>query len=82
MLFSTGADSILERSMEGDVGVDAAIESYATERDVGEFLENLQRLANTANTTMLTVKTAKRELLHHSLEMLVKQGQISQKGEI
>ena len=41
-----GAASVYNRSSEGDALVDAAIEQYANDRDVAEFLETLQILAS------------------------------------
>jgi hypothetical protein len=38
-----GAD-VYERALHGDSLLDAAIESYAKDRDVSEFLETLQIL--------------------------------------
>merc|ERR1711991_1269579 len=40
-----GADAVFKRAQEGDALLDAAIEQYANDRDVGEFLETLQLLA-------------------------------------
>ena len=40
------ATRLFERAKAGDVLVDAAIESYATDRDVADFLDTLQILAN------------------------------------
>ena len=40
-----GADAVWKRALKGDALVDAAIEQYANDRDVGEFLETLQLLA-------------------------------------
>jgi hypothetical protein len=76
-----GAETLLKRSLKGDASVDAAIDNYASERDVGEFLKTLQRLANTTVSSMETISSAKRELLQHSLDMLIKQGQVSKKGK-
>ena len=42
----TRANSLLERGVKGDVLVDAAIEAYAGDKDVGEFLDTLQILAS------------------------------------
>ena len=41
-----GADALLERQRDGDVLVDAAIESYAGDHDIAEFLDTLALLAN------------------------------------
>jgi hypothetical protein len=40
------ANSLLERYQVGDIMIDAAIETYAGDRDVVEFLDTLQILAN------------------------------------
>ena len=44
MLSAKNAAGLFERSMKGDTMVDAAIENYAKDRDVNEFLETLQIL--------------------------------------
>jgi hypothetical protein len=46
MTTSTNAASLLARADGGDRFVDAAIEAYATDKDVAEFLETLSILAN------------------------------------
>ena len=44
MLSANHATGLFERSLKGDTMVDAAIENYAKDRDVNEFLETLQIL--------------------------------------
>jgi hypothetical protein len=72
---------------EDDV-VDVAVDAYANDRDVVKFLETLQDLAGKAEAgfakqeAMETIVKAKRELLHHSLTMMVKEGHISQAGSV
>ena len=46
MLSANNATGLFERSLKGDTMVDAAIENYAKDRDVNEFLETLQILGN------------------------------------
>jgi len=46
MCTQEGADSLFERATKGDQLVDAAIDAYATDRDVVEFLDTLSILAN------------------------------------
>eukprot|EP01039_Chlorochromonas_danica_P006084 gene6084-6700_t len=46
LVSSDKSQALLERYKEGDVMVDAAIETYASDRDVVEFLDTLQILAN------------------------------------
>jgi len=46
MCSADGAESLFKRVLEGDKLVDAAINSYTTDRDVAEFLETLSILAN------------------------------------
>jgi hypothetical protein len=41
-----GAASLYDRALKGDALVDAAIEAYAADRDVTEFLDTLQILSS------------------------------------
>ena len=43
---AVSADRLIERYSQGDALVDAAIEAYAADRDVNEFLDTLHILAN------------------------------------
>jgi len=46
LITAVASSRLYDRAANGDVLVDAAIEAYATDRDVSEFLETLQILAN------------------------------------
>ena len=46
LVSSTAATGLYERALRGDPLTDAAIDSYATNRDIMEFLDTLQILAN------------------------------------
>jgi hypothetical protein len=41
-----GAANLYHRALKGDALVDAAIEAYAADKDVAEFLDTLQILAS------------------------------------
>jgi hypothetical protein len=50
MLPAAKAAGLFERGLHGDTLIDAAIESYAKDRNVGEFLETLQILGTHSRT--------------------------------
>jgi hypothetical protein len=85
----TGADSLLQRSMKGDSKVDAAIDAYASDHDVHKFLDTLQTLAvapeahfeSSGQSSKLVIDSAKYDLLRHSLDVMIAQGQITEEGE-
>jgi hypothetical protein len=66
----------MQKSLEGDDAVDRAVDVYASDRDVGKFLETLRKLTRQSDS----VASAKYDLLRHSLDMMVREGQISRQG--
>jgi hypothetical protein len=73
---------VLERCFDGDSAVDKAIDAYASDRDVRKFFDSLQRLCGAKSEAADAITSAKNDLLRHTLDMMVKQGQISEKGSL